>query len=359
MIFVGGVPFERNSICQGSCDLVALMEHPALVSASLSFKAIPEKKFSTSDASSDEFTNGKHVYLFQREYATVDPGLVDLIGTDEATTCVGVVFRNRENGMISVAHLDSPKIVDLGLSQMLSRLVDCKHDSEIDVHLIGGFEDTPYKHTAHTGSGSNLEHDGHSFPLCAKIIEALGKSVVKFHIQTLFVLSHNTKTDAAGNALPMFSGLLVETKTGTVIPATFDGTTRCPDELVRRIRISASFEDSRWRNKLLETYDSRTDQFIIAPCSWSKRLVDMASLLQQFPDAEVLRICSTSPSAEAPDFVETHRRLWNYLIQHPNWTETFRMGEPRVFTRTGYGGWIMVEQGSQRTSMDVGEEGRE
>uniref|UniRef100_A0A803M3J9 Protein N-terminal asparagine amidohydrolase n=1 Tax=Chenopodium quinoa TaxID=63459 RepID=A0A803M3J9_CHEQI len=328
MIFVGGVLFERNSTNQGNCDLVALMTHPVLVSASLSFKAIPEKKFSTSDASSDELTKSKHVYLFQREYATVDPMLVDFIGTDEATTCVGIVIRNRNNGMTSVAHLDSPKIVDLGLSQMLSKLGDCGHDTELD-------------HTEQTGGSS--EQKDHSFPLCAKIIKALGKSVVKFHIQTLFVLGHNTRKDTAGNALPIFSGVLVETRTGTVIPATFDQTTRCPDEIVRRIRISGSFMDSRWRNKLLETYDTQTDRFIIAPCSWSSRLVRMASFLQQFPDSEVLRTCSTSPFAEAPDFVHNQRRQWDYLIQHPNWKETFQMEEARIFTRSASGGWIMVE----------------
>lgn len=345
MIFVGGIPYESNSTYQGGCDLVALMEHPALVSASLSFKAIPEKKFSASDASSDELTKSKHVYLFQREYATVDPMLVDLIGTDEATTCVGVVIRNRENGMTSVAHMDSPKIVDLGLSQMLSNLVDCKNDSEMDVHLIGGFEDTPYKRTECTGSRSNLAQEGYSFPLCAKIIEALGKSVVKFHIQTLFVLSHNTRNDTAGNALPIFSGFLVETQTGTVIPATFDQTTRCPDELVRRIRISADLSD-----KLLETYDTRTDRFIIAPCSWSMRLVKMASYLRQLPDSEILHNYSTSPFAEAPTFVDDQKRKWDYLIQNPNWKETFRMGEPRVFTRTASGGWAMVEQAAEAAS---------
>lgn len=42
--------------------------------------------------------------------------------------------------MISVAHMDSPYVVDIGLTQMLS-LVDQNSDAEFDVHLIGGFED--------------------------------------------------------------------------------------------------------------------------------------------------------------------------------------------------------------------------
>ena len=66
---------------KGSSDLVALMEHPVLVSTSLSFKAIPEKKFSISDTYSDEVEKKRHVYVFQREYATVDPTLVD-VGAD-------------------------------------------------------------------------------------------------------------------------------------------------------------------------------------------------------------------------------------------------------------------------------------
>jgi len=51
--------------------LSALLENPILVSASTSFKANPEKKFSFSERS-------KWVYLFQREYATVDPAFVDV-----------------------------------------------------------------------------------------------------------------------------------------------------------------------------------------------------------------------------------------------------------------------------------------
>lgn len=347
MIYVGGVPFESNSSSQGSCDLVALMEHPALVSAALSFKAIPEKKVSTSQASSNELANNKLVYLFQREYASVNPQLVDLIGTDEATTCVGIVIRNRDNGMTSVAHVDSPEIVDHGLSQMLSKLVDTKLDSEMDVHLIGGFEDVPYEvreNNEYAGSQSDSEQDGHSFPLCAKLVEALGKSAVKFHIQTLFVLNHNTQKDNVGNAVPIFTGFLVETKTGVVIPATFDQTTRSPDEIVRRIRLSASFSNPHWRNKLLETYDTDTDLFIIVPCPWNMGRVHMASYLQQLPDDEILQTCSTSPFAEAPDFIDNQRRQWDYLIRHPNWKETFRMGAPRVFTRNSNGGWTMVEQ---------------
>ncbi|KAF3968305.1 hypothetical protein CMV_007776 [Castanea mollissima] len=77
-------PFVSGSY--GSNTLVALMEDPILVSASNSFKAIPKRK-------------------------------------------------------TSVAHMDSPNIVDMGLSQMSSRVIGHNLDAELDVHLVGGFED--------------------------------------------------------------------------------------------------------------------------------------------------------------------------------------------------------------------------
>jgi hypothetical protein len=52
------------------------LENPILVSASSSLKANTERKFSASEESTPE--RSKWVYLFQREYATVDPAFVDV-----------------------------------------------------------------------------------------------------------------------------------------------------------------------------------------------------------------------------------------------------------------------------------------
>lgn len=53
------------------------------------------------------------------------------------------------------------------------------------------------------------ERVGHSLPLCAKIVELLWKRQEKFHLQTLFVLGHNTVRSAEGNAYPIFNGFVV------------------------------------------------------------------------------------------------------------------------------------------------------
>ncbi|WCJ19012.1 protein N-terminal asparagine amidohydrolase family protein [Euphorbia peplus] len=338
MILIDGLPFSTHS--QESDALMTLMEHPFLASSSHSLKAMQERMISiTEDSGSQRPIQSRGVYIFQREYATVDPAFVDYVGTDEATTCVGLVIRNRKNGMTSVAHIDSPNIVDTGISQMLSLLLDHTLEVNLDVHLIGGFDDVPPKYSNGTNrSRRSHKMDDYSYPLCTKIIETLSKRLETFHIQTLHVLGHNTKRDSEGNACPLFNGFMVETATGSIIPASFDRSTRCPDEIVRRIRIGSSHEDPSWDGKLLETYDTRADQFVIAPASWTFYRLRMALTLQHLSDAEILLTCSTSPSAEGPDFVDNERRQWDYLIKHPEWGYTFPRRQPRIFERTA-GGW--------------------
>ncbi|KAF5196433.1 N-terminal asparagine amidohydrolase, partial [Thalictrum thalictroides] len=284
-------------------DLVYfLLQHPTLISSSDAFKATPLLHVCSP-------TLRKHVYVFQREYATVHPALVQLLGTDELTTCVGLIIRNNKSGMTTVSHMDSPHVVDLGLTQMLSLLVDHNLDAELDVHLIGGYDDTLLEHNkGMSTSESNADLDSHSFPLCSKVVEALQRRQEHFHIRTLFVLAHNTRIDSNGISYPIFTGFVVETCTGTITPANFDRSSRSPDEVVRRIRVTVSSGDPTWNGKLLETYDAKQDRFQIAACSWTPRWKYIAQSLQQLSDSEILLRCSTSPLAEGPDFVDNERR---------------------------------------------------
>lgn len=75
---------------QGKDILLALLENPILVSASSSFMAKPEKKFSVSEESSPE--RSKLVYIFQREYATVDPALVNVCSCLTLCSFINLIF---------------------------------------------------------------------------------------------------------------------------------------------------------------------------------------------------------------------------------------------------------------------------
>lgn len=77
MIVVDGVLIsvspEGKSSPLGREILASLLELPALISAAERLKATPQWKFSVSDEQSPPL---KLVYVFQHEYATVDPNLV-------------------------------------------------------------------------------------------------------------------------------------------------------------------------------------------------------------------------------------------------------------------------------------------
>ncbi|WVZ79384.1 hypothetical protein U9M48_026965 [Paspalum notatum var. saurae] len=358
--------------------VAALLGNPGLRDAADRLKATPERRISAGQEGAP-----RHVYVFQREYATVDPARVEvrcvewrpgfrgsieqswgirgssspglwviesvqrgrgpgvlmeleLVGTDEATTCIGVVIRNNKTGMTSVSHMDFPKIVEGGLKQMLELLGD--DSAPFDVHLIGGFADGPTKVVRSSGK-KHTKQEGYSYPLCCEIVEVLHKSQQQFHLRSFCVLENNTKTDSFGNALPVIGGFVVETSSGIVTPASFDMNSRCPDEVVRRIRVSVCSYDPTWQGRLLETYDTQRDVFRIAPACWMPDWADIACSLNQLSDSEVLLQCSTSPAAEPPHFVENERRIWKYLIDNPDWEETFPKHKARVFHRTSGGSW--------------------
>lgn len=265
MIYIEGFPLNSDDFSSEGTDILSsLLRHPVLTASSNRLKCTPEMKVSVSE----ESPPAKYLYVFQREYATVDPSLVEFVGTDEATTCVGVVIRNQKTKRTSISHMDFVKVVDMGLTEMLSLVVDGDANAILDVHLIGGFDEEPCE-LRNVGNGL-ISHvpSGYSLPLCLKIVEALQHRRERFQLQTFCVLSHNTKRDSNKNVVPIVSGFMVETSSGSVMPACFDRTSRCPDEIVRRVRVTVSSEDPRWTNKLLEIYDTFKDRIVVAPCSW-------------------------------------------------------------------------------------------
>ncbi|KAL6873481.1 hypothetical protein ACP4OV_013563 [Aristida adscensionis] len=315
MLLVDGEPLSISASSAASPaggsgrELVAaLAGSPGLRDAADRLRAAPERRISAGQE------GPRHVYVFQREYATVDPARVELVGTDEMTTCIGVVIRNKKTGMTSVSHMDFPRIVERGLKQMLELLGD--DNAPLDVHLFGGFNDASTK-VVHSSGKQHIRQEGYSYPLCCKIVEVLHKSQQQFCLRSFCVLDNNTTTDSFGNARPIIGGFVVETSSGVVMPASFDMNSRCPDEVVRRIRVSVSSYDPLWQGRLLETYDTQHDVFRIVPACWMPDWADIASSLNQLSDSEVLLQCSTSPAAEPPHFVETERRDMEILDQQP------------------------------------------
>lgn len=63
---------------QGSSLLLDVMSHPVIILASDSFKNLEERIVSFGESDSESSTKDRYVYIFQREYAVVNPELVDV-----------------------------------------------------------------------------------------------------------------------------------------------------------------------------------------------------------------------------------------------------------------------------------------
>ncbi|XP_020570760.1 uncharacterized protein LOC110017932 [Phalaenopsis equestris] len=74
MIYVEDRPLTTpETSSKGNEILPFLLEHPMLIAASNRLKETPEEMVSFSE----ESPPAKYVYVFQREYATVDPSVVE------------------------------------------------------------------------------------------------------------------------------------------------------------------------------------------------------------------------------------------------------------------------------------------
>ncbi|ETN67650.1 hypothetical protein AND_000531 [Anopheles darlingi] len=85
------------------------------------------------------------LYVCQREMAAVAPHdrNVNIIGSDDATTCIIVVVRHSGSGAIALAHLDGSG-TDEAVSAMVTRVQELAFgypEGRIELQLIGGFSD--------------------------------------------------------------------------------------------------------------------------------------------------------------------------------------------------------------------------
>jgi hypothetical protein len=85
----------------------------------------------------------------------------------------------------------------------------CSYPLRVRITEVDSVEFSVQCANSRTRSKSSAKLEGYSYPLCAKIVESMCIRQEKFHIQTFFVLGHNTRRDSKGNAYPIFNGLAV------------------------------------------------------------------------------------------------------------------------------------------------------
>ncbi|KAL3685082.1 hypothetical protein R1sor_003104 [Riccia sorocarpa] len=350
MILVDGAPIVDGETEVAPMEVLSkLLQHATVVKAVEKFKEMetvtvkpPRPSGNNDDEEEEEPTaetqpaNAKFIYVFQREYATVESKVVQFVGTDEVTTCIGLVIRNPATGLTSVGHFDSPDYAGKGLKQMITSH-NLKEPSTLQVHLVGAYDDALDNGDA---GYEGDEMDLYSAPLSLEIMDTLHKSKHKFEMGYLCILEHNSEVGPTGYARPVISGLVVDTESGAVMPARFERGARGPDSTVRKICSTTALSDPSWEPSLLSPYQTHTDSFIIKASKWGRRLVEFASYMLTLDDEDFLQKYSTSPYAEGPEFVDNCRRVFRYMVQFPDWEHTFPGWKSRVFVRTDEGGWI-------------------
>ncbi|EFJ05550.1 hypothetical protein SELMODRAFT_431467 [Selaginella moellendorffii] len=268
--------------------LAWLLGHPTLVADAL--KASPAIEIKQS-------STPRFVCVLQKEFATAIPALVDFVGTDDATTCVGVQIRTVR--MLQVG------CVKEGLVQMLSSLFPDK-DTILEVHMAGAYDDS-------IEMGLREDEMGHSWPLCLELVEELQALLTSWK-SGRFAFSGITLSQAMG----------IETKSGRCFPASFSADARGPDEIIRALLMLAGPA-----TRLRLPYDTESDTFSIKPFQWSRGWKMLAAQSLALSDAELLQTRSTSPHAESPSFVTSIRRMDTYIYNHPDWEHAFPNRESR------------------------------
>ncbi|KAK9502913.1 hypothetical protein O3M35_011596 [Rhynocoris fuscipes] len=285
--------------------------HPQFREAAAAFLAVPSKVVGPVGL----------LYVQQREMAVTVPHdkNVNIIGTDDATTCIVVVLRHTGSGAVGLAHCDGAGTEE-GIMAMVSRVQELAlgYEGRLQLQLIGGYSD-PHNY---------------SEELFYSILHAFHKQPVEVELTNVCLGDLNT-TVRGGIHWPIVYGAGVNVKTGEVFPATFPD--KGPEQALRSAR---HFTGGQQVQQILDVYDCGLGLLRIGPFNYHPlRGVDL--WLDQ-PDEFILQHLSTSPQVEPPHFVVKVRASLKYIQEHPFPAVTvFRDNRPHYYKRDEVTGvWI-------------------
>lgn len=299
-----------NGVLQDKCPLKTsnlFLQHPVYRDYATQLLLIPTKTVGPMGL----------LYVGQREMAAVAPHdkSVNIIGSDDATTCIIVVVRHSGSGAVALAHLDGNGI-DEAVTTMVARVQELAlgyPEGRIELQLIGGFRDL----------------QGYGEDIFSSVMQSFHKHHLEIDLTQACVGELNTILRGDTN-WPIIYGVGVNIKTGEIFPASYPD--RGPDQQLRTAR---NFTGA---HSVLDIYDSSMGMLRIGPFNYDPlRGVDL--WLSQ-SDEFLLQHLSTSPDVEPPHFAMQVRSALKYIQenQFPAIT-VFRDNRPHYYRRdetTGY-----------------------
>lgn len=234
------------------------------------------------------------LYVHQRELGAVPSHdkQINLIGSDDATTCIIAIIKHTGSGAISLSHLDGCGI-DEAVGKMISKVHDLSIgycEGRIELQLVGGYKDP----------------NGHGEELFYKIMQAFQRNPNEVDLTLSCVGELNTIVRDSIN-WPIIYGIGVNVKTGEIFPAKFED--KRPEFHLRQAR------NLTGGRTVLDIYDSQLGMIKIDPFNYDPlRGVDL--WLAQ-PDEVILQHLSTSPQVEPQHFVSETRATLKYIQDNP------------------------------------------
>nr|CAH7718030.1 unnamed protein product [Callosobruchus chinensis] len=286
------------------------------------FDSFSEYKTSGNNFSALPSTLVRHtgsLYVMQQEYAAVAPRnkVVDIMGSDDATTCIIIIVRDRNSGATALAHLDNPPGVEKAVEKIiknLQHLSDACSQGKYDIYLVGGYQDPK----------------GLSEQLFGEIFKTVQKLPQEIHLKLACIGEANTVVKNR-TPWPKVYGVAVKIDTGEIFPATFEE--KGPDEILRHVKILAGTSD------IMNIYDNQSNIIKIGPFSYTP-FHGMEYLLK-VSDEVVLQHTSTSPDVEPSDYVTNIKKAVQFMIEHPKATDVFQENKSHFFCRDENSGlWV-------------------
>ncbi|XP_046660426.1 protein N-terminal asparagine amidohydrolase isoform X2 [Homalodisca vitripennis] len=259
------------------------------------------------------------LYVQQREMAVTVPHdkNVNIIGSDDVTTCIIVILRHTGSGAVGLAHFDGSGTEE-GVLNIVHRVQELAMagypEGRYELSLIGGFSDS----------------HNYSEELFYSLMHSFHKQVIEIDLVLACIGELNTIV-RNGVHWPILYGAGVNVKTGEIFPATFPD--KGPEQALRSARHLTGGQ------QVLDIYDCSLGLLRIGPFNYNPlRGVDL--WLEQ-PDEVILQHLSTTPDVEPPHFVMQIRATLKYIQDNPFPAVTvFRDNRPHYYRRDEHtGSW--------------------
>ncbi|CAM9787409.1 unnamed protein product, partial [Pylaiella littoralis] len=246
---------------KAACSSCSMLDSPEVQKDAEVFASSPVQTIDTSEV----------ICVMQGEVAAASPGDGPTgLGSDSATTCHIVAFRNPATGRTCLAHLDDPHRVAEAITSML-RLVSVGGNDDdnggqqpLDLYVVGGYLGESCSEELSDGLFSALDGSRHTFRVVLACMARLnsvparrggdGNSQVPRRSSSQNLPSAAAVSSVAGadthrvgpaegadhhGDIPRQTGLAIDLASGQAYPVRFEGAGRGPAWEVRGSRIFA------------------------------------------------------------------------------------------------------------------------